>query len=440
MPQPNLIIIHTDQQSSWSISAYGDGPVHTPNIDRLGAEGARFDNFFTNSAVCTPSRGCFITGRYPHSHGAYTNNIPLNPDEITFARQLTAAGYDTGYAGKWHLDGHRRPGWVHPQRCFGFTDNHYMFNRGHWKKIIEQRGIEDPTVSPYTVIGDEKSFTTDWLKDKTIDFIRRDRDKPFCYMLSLPDPHGPYTVRTPYDTMFDPAEMEIPQTFGDTDGPSWAAEHQQKIVSAPDAEEQLRKRKAGYCGEVKLIDDCVGQILDELETQGILDDTIVVFTTDHGDYMGEHSLYGKNLMYETAYRIPMLIRYPKTIQPGTIVSEFTTTVDFQPTILTMMDVEPCNREQGRDASPLLRGAGENWDNIAFTHHPSHKIAGIVTPEFNLSLCEAGDATLFDRKADPQELNNLAEDPDYGEIRQKLHTRLAAHHNEVDSPAISWLNL
>ena len=111
--RPNLLVIHTDQQNCWTLSAYGGTLVDTPNIGRLGQEGAIFRSFFTNSAVCTPSRGCLVTGRYPHAHGAYTNNIPLNRDEVTFAQVLLRDGYDTGYAGKWHLDGDRRPGWVH---------------------------------------------------------------------------------------------------------------------------------------------------------------------------------------------------------------------------------------------------------------------------------------------------------------------------------------
>ena len=209
--RPNLLIIHTDQQSFWTLGCYGGTVVETPNIDRLAAGGAIFNNFFTNSAVCTPSRGCFVTGRYPSSHGAYTNNISLNRDEVTFAEVLRREGYRTGYVGKWHLDGDPRPGWVHPERSMGFEDARYMFNRGHWKKVEDfpMNKKDQPVVHPYSVIGDEATYATDWLTNKTLAFLDVEDDRPFCHMLSLPDPHGPVQVRAPYDTMFAPEDMPL---------------------------------------------------------------------------------------------------------------------------------------------------------------------------------------------------------------------------------------
>ena len=272
MARPNLLVIHTDQQSCWSLGCYGGALVETPNIDRLATEGARLDNFFTNSAVCTPSRGCLVTGRYPHAHGAFTNNIPLNRDEITFAQVLLDAGYDTGYAGKWHLDGTPRPGWLHPERSMGFADCQYMFNRGHWKKIADSgMGDVSPTVFDYKAIGDEQTYTTDWLTSKAIDFIRRPRQQPFCFMLSLPDPHAPHWIRPPYDAMYRAEDMTVPATFAQTDLPAWAVEARERgwfPIDDPGREAKLRREKALYCGEVKCIDDNVGRILACLEDQG----------------------------------------------------------------------------------------------------------------------------------------------------------------------------
>jgi len=336
MNQPNLLIIHTDQQSAWTLSAYGGELIDTPHIDRLGREGALFHSFFTNSAVCTPSRGCFLTGRYPHCHGAYANNIPLNRDAITLAHILLQNGYETGYAGKWHLDGTPRPGWVHPERSMGFADSRYMFNRGHWKRIEFMPTPRDQPLVFSGVVGDERTYTTDWLTDRTIEFIREARTAPFFYMVSFPDPHDPVDVRPPYDALYRPEDMPLPSTFSEASLPAWAERFRRTTPYAldrPDREERLRRRKAFYCGEVKLIDDSVGRLLDGLEQQGVLDETIVVFTTDHGEYMGEHGLYAKNQLYETAYRIPLLIRWPGGIPGGTIVDRMVATVDFQPTIL-----------------------------------------------------------------------------------------------------------
>ena len=439
---PNLLIIHTDQQSWWTLGCYGGSVVETPNIDRLATEGAMLTNFFTNSAVCTPSRGCFLTGRYPHSHGAYTNNIPLNRDEVTFAQVLRDQGYQTRYAGKWHLDGIPRPGWVHPERTMGFTHAEHMFNRGHWKKITDGQMEEmEPTVYPYHVIGDASSYTTDWLAGKTIDFIRRYGADPFCFMVSLPDPHGPVDVRPPYDTMFSPADMPMPKTLNDPDLPDWALELQDKSPfgrGKPGRESRLAEFLALYYGEVALIDDGVGRIICELEAQGILDDTVVVFTTDHGEYAGEHGLQAKNQLYETAYRIPFLIRWPERIPPGTRIDRVMSTVDFQPTILSLMGVPLSGREQGRDGSALLEGKAAEWEDVAFLHHSSDTRAGIFTKEIELAYVKDRDSIMFDRMNDPNQVINLFHDGGVGETRRDLTEMIVNHHRDLDSPAYAWL--
>jgi len=444
---PNLLIIHTDQLSCWALSVYakqltrtpnyGKVLVKTPHIDSLAEEGAIFHNFFTNSAVCTPSRGCLITGRYPHAHGAYKNNIEMNRDEVTIAHILQSNGYETGYAGKWHLDGELKPGWVRPERSMGFADCRFMFNRGHWKKIVEQPE-GNPKVSPYKVIGDKKTFTTDWLADKTIEFIKKPRSKAFFYMVSIPDPHGPFTVREPYMSMYRPEDMTVPNTFKESSP--------KKGRGRKKNEEAMRKHKAHYCGLVKCIDDNVGRILDALKDKRILDDTIIVFTTDHGEYMGEHGLYGKNQWYRTAYQIPFIVRWPKKIRPGTVINQFVTNVDVQQTLLGIMGIKPCGREQGRDASDLLRlsstpiGEGEKteWADEAMIHHSSLKSAGIFTPKYELVLKANGNHMLFDRLKDPEQTKNMYNNPEYAKVLNDLAKRVIRHNIEVDSPAASWL--
>lgn len=429
---PNLLVIHTDEQSCWTLSAYGGTLIHTPHIDSLADEGAILTNFMVNVAVCTPSRGVFLTGRYEHVHGAYRNNIPLDRDEITFAQALKDRGYETGYAGKWHLDGTPRPGWVHPERTMGFDDAEYMFNRGHWKKIEDATmGDMQPTAFNYKTMGDEKTYPTDWLTEKTCAFLTRDRERPFCFMLSIPDPHPPFTVRPPYDTMYDPAQMPLPETRHEENRPSWVSSRQ-----APN-DDVLRKHTANYCGMVKLIDDCVGKMLDALREKGILDNTIVVFTSDHGEYLGEHGLMGKNQLYETAYRVPMLIRWPEKIAPGTRVDQLVGSVDFMPTILTLMGFEPRGREHGRDASGLLRGDAVEWDDVCYIHHDANR-AGVFTPNYELAYVKGHEAILFDRENDPLQVNNLFDAPEHSEMIAALTAALAAHHASVNSPAAAWL--
>lgn len=440
--RPNLLIVHTDQQSWWTLGCYGGTVVETPNIDRLAAAGALFTNFFTNSAVCTPSRGCFVTGRYPENHGAYTNNIPLNRDEITFAEVLKGAGYRTGYAGKWHLDGTPRPGWVHPERTMGFDHAEYMFNRGHWKKIEDSpRGDMQPMVCPYGVLGDEDTYTTDWLTNKALQFLDEARDQPFCFMLSLPDPHNPVKVRSPYDAMYAPEDMPLPTTFRPKALPDWARDLQETSpfgIDKPDREERLRHFLALYFGEVKLIDDSVGRIVDALVGRGLIENTIVVFTSDHGEYAGEHGLFAKNHLYETAYRVPMIVHWPRGIQQGLRIDNVVATVDFQPTILALMGVPACGREEGRDASALLRQEDCAWEDLAHLHHCSHTRAGIFTREFELGLVADGDSILFDRLRDPDQTRNLYHDPQHADTLALLTRRVVEHHVELGTPAASWL--
>jgi len=436
---PNLLILHTDQLSCWALSAYagrltktpnyGKVLVETPHIDSLANKGTILYNFFTNSAVCTPSRGCLITGRYPHAHGAYRNDIEMNRDEVTIARVLQSRGYETGYAGKWHLDGEPRPGWLTQERSMGFADCRFMFNRGHWKKIVDQ---PDGTagVSPYNIIGDRKTYTTDWLADKTIDFIRKPRSKPFFYMVSFPDPHTPFTVREPYMSMYKPEDMVVPSTLNES------APGNKK--AARKNEEAMRKDKAHYCGLVKCIDDNVGRILDSLRDGNILDETIIVLTTDHGEYMGEHGLYGKNQWYRTAYQIPFLVRWPKKIRAGTVIDRFVTNVDVQQTLLGLMGIEPCGREQGRDASPLLRGEPVEWKDEAMIHHSSLQSAGIFTPAYELVLKADGKHMLFDRVNDPEQTMNLSGSPEHSDIMRDLTGRVVRHNIDVRSPDVSWL--
>jgi arylsulfatase A-like enzyme len=434
--KPNLLIIQTDQQSCWTLGAYGGTLIETPYMDSIGKEGAIFQQFFTNSALCTPSRGCFMTGRYPHANGAYANNLTLGEEEVTLAHVLQNHGYDTGYSGKWHLAGEARPGWMDAvdMDSKGFADCRYMFNRGHWKSIIES-SEGSPLVS--TEIGDEQTYTTDWLTTKAIDFIRKPRSRPFFLMLSLPDPHDPYTVREPYASIYDPNVMDVPETFNDSDRPRGLVGGKSDIRGKWD-EHKLRETKASYCGEVKCIDDNVGRLLRTLSECGILDDTIVVFTSDHGEYMGEHGFMHKNNLYETAYRIPLMIRWPAVIKQATIVNRLVAIVDFQQTITGLLGIGSSGREQGRDASPFLRGESIEWKDEAFIHHSSQQKIGLFTDQFELAYVKDGDDILFDRVKDPLQQINLFGHSGFRLQVAAMTETIIRHCERTACPELAWL--
>jgi len=231
LTQPNVIIIQTDEHNLRTLGCYreqmnedqafiwGKGnKVDTPNIDSLAKDGLICTNYFASSPVCTPSRASWVSGLYPQATGSASNNLPLKDSIVTFAEVLRQRGYATSYLGKWHLDGDAKPGWS-PVRKFGFSDNRFMFNRGHWKKFeMTEEGPQVATKkngNPVYDLGDadENSFATDWLVDRSLEILDRDKGKPFCLMLALPDPHGPNTVRAPYDTMYNHLTFQQPVTM-----------------------------------------------------------------------------------------------------------------------------------------------------------------------------------------------------------------------------------
>jgi len=432
---PNLLIIHTDEHHFRTLGCYGGTIVKTPNIDFLAANGGMCTRFYATSPVCTPSRAAFVSGRYPQNTTAVSNNIPMDGETVTFAEILRRHGYATGYAGKWHLDGTGKPQWA-PQRQFGFEDNRYMFNRGHWKKMADTAA--GPAVAArnargepnYDVAGaDEKSFTTDWLADKTIDFINAHKDKPFCYMVSIPDPHGPNTVRAPYDTMFEKVEVQIPGTFhkNKEQTPAWAP---------PDkglTEKSLKKLMPPYYGMVKCIDDNVGRMLDALRKNDILDRTIVVFAADHGDLCGEHKRLNKGVPYEGSAKVPFILYYPAKIKPGTMIDKVLGCVDFLPTVLGLMDVKTPEGKDGRDASRLFNGkTPAGWKDVTFMRIDKSWLCA-VTGRYKIIYARQGVPWLLDLEEDPDELTNFYADPQYKAVVKELAGELMAYCKKYNEP-------
>jgi arylsulfatase A-like enzyme len=406
--------------------------VETPNIDSLGIQGARLDNFFVNSAMCTPSRGCLMTGRYPDFTNTWANDRPLSLDETTLAQALRDAGYETGYVGKWHLSGEANPGWGNPAweepdlNTYGFADATYLWNNGHFKTIIEDpTGVNSPSISGQ--IGNATNYPTDFIGRKAVDFITRPRSTPFFLMVSFTDPHPAYRVRDPYAEQYDPAAMFLPPTLGGADP------------------QTCRETRAQYCGMVKNIDDRVGEILAALYQAGQYENTIVIFTTDHGDYMGEHGFYDKDRMYEAVYRVPFLIQWPGRIAAGAVVPNLVSTVDVHPTLMSMMGLAANPAIQGKDAAHVLLNTPGSWEDVAFECQPSRYFAGLFTPEWHLFVAREGETlqgvppyALYDRANDPWEIVNLFYHSYYQSMRDGLITRLVAHHLEIGSAESAWL--
>ena len=430
----NVLIIQTDEHNFRTLGCYRDtlpqeqafvwgkdAFVETPAIDSIAQRGAICTSFYATSPVCTPSRAAFFSGRYPHNTGSHTNDQPLSNDIVTFAEVLRRDGYATGYAGKWHLDGPGKPQWA-PIRKFGFTDNRFMFNRGHWKNF--QLTDEGPRVGsrnkkgePSYDVGDanEQTFSTDWLADRAIDFIRQHASEPFCYHLSLPDPHGPNTVREPYDTMFADMVIRPPLTFSmSKENPNWASASGKNSVGKFNP-----SLMAMYFGMVRCIDDNVAQILQTLDELKLTEKTIVVFTSDHGDLCFEHGRLNKGNPYEASAKIPMVIAAPGLIPAGTRVDQALGTVDFAPTLLSLLGKKSLAEIEGRDASPLLTGrADANWDDVAIIQSSGMKPSwfAVINDRYKLVLSVSERPWLFDLQTGSrrtQKLDRTCREPSGG---------------------------
>ena len=454
--KPNLLIIQTDEHNFRTLGCYretlapdlafvwGEGiKVETPNIDYLADKGALCTSYYAATPVCSPSRASFMSGRYPQNTPVVTNDIPLNDDIVTFAELLKRQGYATGYAGKWHLDGLGKPQWA-PARKFGFEDNRYMFNRGHWKQLetsdlgprVASRSQDDEP--DYGIKGSNSiNYTTDFLTQKTIEFISEDRDQPFCYMVSYPDPHGPNTVRAPYDTMYNHFEFRKPETASkDTTGlPQWAKKAAKTISSA-----QLSK----YFGMVKCIDDNIGMILNVLKEKEQLQNTIIVFTSDHGDLCGEHGKDNKGNPLEASAKVPFLIHYPGKISNGKVIDQALSTVDFLPTILSLMDVPSAGLEEGRDASTLFMNESkpDNWKDVIFVrgtgkrdNKPDINWLASITDRYKLIYSPVDEPWLIDLEKDPNELVNQFANHEYDRAVAKLSLSLIEYGEKYNDPRV-----
>ena len=437
--KPNLLILQTDEHHYGTLGCYGGRIVETPHIDSLARNGALATSFYATTPVCSPSRASFLSGRFPQNTGVPQNDLPMNDDIVTFAEILSRSGYTTGYAGKWHLDGEGKPQWA-PNRKFGFQDNRFMYNRGHWKKITDLPS--GPAVAArnkkglpsYDVDGaDKRSYTTDWLTDKTIDFIRKNKDRPFCYMVSWPDPHGPNTVRSPYNTMYNHVRVPIPKTLikSAEQIPSWALPDEKLN------EQKLTNLMPPYYGMVKCIDDNVGRLLAELKSSGLMDNTIIVFTADHGDLCGEHGRLNKGVPYEGSAKIPFILQYPGVIEGGVKVHETLSCVDFLPTVMSLMQVPTSGKEQGRNASALFtRNDKANWHDVAYLRGTlGTKWLCAVTNDLKLVYSPKDEPWLFDLRKDPDEVINRFNDPSYRESIVQLTRGLQEYARKFKDPYI-----
>jgi arylsulfatase A-like enzyme len=452
--QPNIIFIMSDDHAAHAMSCYGSRINTTPHIDRIANGGMRFDNCFCTNSICTPSRAAILTGTYNHINGVTTLSTHMDNRLLTAPKLLQKHGYQTAIFGKWHLG-------TGPDHCpTGFDDWAVLPGQGlyHNPEFIF-KGADGGTRR--TVPG----YVTDLIADMSLDWLRqRDPDRPFFLMCHHKAPHRPWEPDEKHAHLYLNEDVPEPDTLYDdyANRATAASAAEMRVgvhmtatdikaeISRDLPENELRKWAyqryiKDYLRVVASIDDNVGRILDYLDDNGLTENTLVIYTSDQGFFLGDHGWYDKRFMYEESLRMPFVIRYPNEIAPGTRNQDIVCNVDFAPLFLDVAGIDIPNEMQGRSFRPMLVGSTpDDWREALYyrywmhkAHHNVYAHYGIRTHDYKLiyyyadALGQEGaiDETyepeweLFDLKADPYELNNVYHDPAYAETVQTLTTEL-----------------
>ncbi len=483
--KPNIIFIFSDDHAYQAISAYGDARklLNTPNIDRIGKEGVRFDRCLVPNSICGPSRATILTGKYSHMNGFYNNsNSRFDSTQTTFPKLLQKAGYQTAMIGKWHL----------VSDPTGFD---------HWHILPGQGVYYNPPMIRNGERVQHEGYTTDLISDFSIDWLKnRDKSKPFLLMSQHKAPHREWSPPLRHlghdndrkypepETLFDDyagrgraiadQEMSIEKTFSQLDSklvvPQSLNEEQRKVWNAYYEPRNKAFREAklegkdlvrwrynrymhDYLGCVKAVDEAVGKMLKFLDDEDLAKNTIVVYCSDQGFYLGEHGWYDKRWILEESLRTPMLARMPGMTKPGTVDKNLTSIVDLAQTFLEVAGVEAPKDMQGASLVPLLKGeTPKDWRKsyyYQYYEYPSpHRVAphyGVVTDRYKLVHIEvpAGSPNpnlsamdyweLYDREKDPNETKSFYNDPAYADTIKELKgevTRLRKELQVPDMPA------
>ena len=476
--QPNLLFIFTDEQAAGTLGCYGNERIATPNIDALAAESVLFDRAYISQPVCTPSRATIMTGLYPHTTGCVANNVPLPAETPCLPELGDFADYATGYHGKWHLGDevfaqHGFDDWVSVEDMYRphYSQGRDRSRHSDYHEWLVSKGLAPPhkRKDGFEHFGrghccrlPEELSKPAFLAEQSGRFIRDNAARPWMLYVNFLEPHMPfYSCR---DGQYDPAEVALPPNFDHELGEDvplklrlFARQYFEDGHSGLElkTEADWRRMIANYWGLVSLVDTHVGRILAALRDSGQWDNTIIVYTSDHGDMMGAHRLLAKCTMFQEVLRIPMLLRIPGVATGGRL-AEPVSQVDIVPTLLDAMGRTPPDHLEGYSWMPRLRGEGElaakdvfvewngrntglgadgpgvyiydSWrelaDERAIRAAVTDPVRTILTPAgWRYSRSTIGEDELYDLNADPRETTNLAGRPEQAERIADLRRRI-----------------
>ncbi len=453
MSRPNFIIFITDTQGANVVGCYGRPELRTPNMDRVAESGTRFDRAYTTCPVCTPARAGLFTGVFPHNSGPWANSIPLYENTRTMAHYLGDAGYRCVYSGKWHLSGHDYfdtgicpDGW---EKDYWFDGKNYLDTLSDEEKAIWRGAADSIDQVPDKRITPEFTWAHR-VSDQGIRFLEKQQDNPFCMVLSYDEPHHPWACPREFMEPFLDYQYGIVPAREDTlaSKPHIQSMWREKVKNIPDHVHPLRNGAFFlplYFGCNSYVDYEMGRVVDRLEQLGMDDNTYVIFTSDHGDLMGEHGLLSKGAcMYDGAARIPLIIRPPKKeeCQPHVMTSPVSH-ADILPTLLTLAGQTPPEILYGEDISSIINGQ-EKVDRSIFVEfnrfeigHDSsggfQPIRCIIKNGWKLAINLFSTDELYHLDEDPHELHNRINDADANKVRNDMHRELLQWMNENRDP-------
>ena len=427
--RPNVLVILTDDQRWDALGVVqremGDQALfpwfQTPNLDRLAAEGARFANAFVTTSLCSPGRASLLSGQYARRHQVLDNFTEYPNELASYPRRLQAAGYETAYIGKWHMgedNDAQRPGfdfWMSHRGQGNYFDNEFNIN-----------GTRQRLPGYYTTV----------VTDHAVEWLGRPHDRPWLLVVGQKAPHGgPIQPEPRFAHALDAFPIRKPinyENYRTAEGkPAWLEEslstwhgHKGPLYDLKEHDAFVR----AYLATLLSVDESVGRIYAALAASGQLDHTVVIFTSDNGFVLGEHGRVDKRTMYEESIRIPLLVRFPRLVRPGTVITQMVLNQDVAPTIVALAGAEPLADITGRSILPLLAGDAAGW-RTAFHYEYNYEtqfpytpnVRGVRTDRFKFIRYPTGDgsadrftAELYDLQADPHELLNLVSDPAHAE--------------------------